>query len=347
VKRVLPLVLAGILAAGCMGDDESREPAPRTVTETQTETVTATPALAAGEIEGIPELVRRVSPSVVAVVLENGEGSGVIWSEDGVIVTNNHVVAGTSTVDVVFASGERVEADVVATDPLTDLAVIRTERDGLPAAEFSERLPAVGELAVAIGNPLGFEGSVTAGIVSGLHRRIPTGTAEGLALVDLIQTDAPISPGNSGGALVDGNGSVVGINVAYIPPAGGAVSLGFAIPGQTVVDIVRQLLDDGEAQHSFLGVEPRELTPEVADQFGLETATGVLVFDVEPGSGAARAELRRGDVIVAVDGEEMNRVEDLFAVLRQRSPGDRVTLTIVRNGREREVTAVLTDRPES
>jgi serine protease DegQ len=347
VKSVVPLVLAAILVAGCTGDDETAEPAPPTVTQTRTETVTATPALGGGEIEGIPELVRRVSPSVVAVVLENGEGSGVIWSEDGTIVTNNHVVSGTSTVDVVFATGERVEADVMATDPLTDLAVIQAGRDGLPAAEFSDRLPAVGELAVAIGNPLGFEGSVTAGIVSGLHRRIPTGSPEGLALVDLMQTDAPISPGNSGGALVDGDGRVIGINVAYIPPAGGAVSLGFAIPGRTVVDIVEQLLEDGEAQHSFLGVEPRELTPEVVDQFGLETGTGVLVFAVEAGSAAARAGLRAGDVIVSVDGEEMTRVEDLFAVLRQRSPGDRVTLAIVRNGEELEVTAVLTDRPES
>jgi serine protease DegQ len=346
VKRVLPLLLAGVLAAGCAGDDEESEGQSQTVT--RTETVSAVPALDEEErAEGIPELVSRVSPSVVAVLVEDGEGSGVIWNEDGVIVTNNHVVQGSSTVEVVLATGVRTEADVVATDPLTDLAVIRADRDGLPAAEFDERVPAVGELAVAIGNPLGFEGSVTAGIVSGVHRRIPAAGAEAAALVDLIQTDAPISPGNSGGALVDAAGQVVGINVAYIPPEARAVSIGFAIPGRTVVDIVEQLLEDGEAQHAFLGVEPRPLTPEVVQNFDLDTETGVLVFTVTEGSGAARAGLEAGDVIVAVDGEEMRTVEDLFALLRQRAPGDRVTLTIVRDGEERQVTATLTDRPES
>jgi serine protease DegQ len=345
VNRVLPLLLAGVLAAGCAGDDEESERQSQTVT--RTETVSAVPALDEERAEGIPELVNRVSPSVVAVLVEDGEGSGVIWSEDGVIVTNNHVVEGSSTVEVVLATGVRTEADVVATDPLTDLAVIRADRDGLPAAEFDERVPAVGELAVAIGNPLGFEGSVTAGIVSGVHRRIPAAGAEAAALVDLIQTDAPISPGNSGGALVDAAGQVVGINVAYIPPEARAVSIGFAIPGRTVVDIVEQLLEDGEAQHAFLGVEPRPLTPEVVQNFDLDTETGVLVFTVTEGSGAARAGLEAGDVIVAVDGEEMRTVEDLFALLRQRAPGDRVTLTIVRDGEERQVTATLTDRPES
>jgi serine protease DegQ len=341
MRVVLGVCLAlPLLVAGCMGgDDESR----RTVTVLEA-SAESSPA-GDGAFDRIPEIVDRVRPSVVAVRRENGEGSGVIWSADGLIVTNNHVVEGTNEVEIVFASNDSVRGRVLATDPLFDLALIEVDRAQLPAATFARNLPDVGELAVAIGNPLGFENSVTAGIVSGLHRDIPSG-GRTPALVDLLQTDAAISPGNSGGALVDADGNIIGINVAYIPPQARAVSLGFAIPAATAVDVLEQLAEDGQAEHAFLGVQPAELTPAIAEQFGLDVPRGVLVQSVVEGSAAAEAGVRAGDVIVAIDGEELEQVENLFAALRRKSPGDNVTLEIVRDGERMEVEATLTDRPE-
>jgi serine protease DegQ len=327
-----------------MADDEP---------QVRTETVTTTAAAATGDgsigmLGRIPALVERVQPSVVSIAVEAGggqsEGSGVIWDDDGTIVTNQHVVAGSEQVEVVLASGDRVRGEVRAASADFDLAVLDVDREGLPAASFADELPAVGEFVVAIGNPLGFENTVTAGIVSGLHRSIPSG-GETPALVDLIQTDAPISPGNSGGALVDLDGEVVGINVAYLPPGEtGAVSLGFAIPAPTAAQVVEQLLETGRVQLAFLGIRPIQVTTELAARFDLAVEEGVAVSVVEPGSAAARAGLREGDVIVALDGEPIRTVEDLFAQLRQRRPGQRVSLTVVRDGDRRELDVTLGGR---
>ena len=292
----------------------------------------------------IPDIVEEVQLSVVAVVSDRGEGRGVIYDEDGVIVTNHHVVEDASELEIFFADGSSARGNVVAADPLSDLAVVRVDRDGLPPAEMRYGLPRVGELAIAIGNPLGFENTVTAGIVSGLHRAIPGAARIAPALVDLVQTDAAISPGNSGGALADGEGRVIGVNVAYIPPTLGAVSLGFAIPAATVADVVDQLLDTGTVEHVFLGVQPAPVTEEVARQFDLDVDTGVLVVGVVPGSGAEQAGLQPGDIIVAVAGEPVESVEQFLGHLRQADPGDEIELTIVRDGEEREVRVVLGQR---
>jgi S1-C subfamily serine protease len=199
---------------------------------------------------------------------------------------------------------------------------------------------------VAVGSPLGFENTVTAGIISGLHREIPGSAQQGIrSLVDLIQTDAAISPGNSGGALLNGRGQVVGISVAYIPPEQGAVSIGFAIPAATAVDVVGDLLRTGRATHAYLGIEPAPVTREVAAQLGLDQAAGVLVMEVGDGTTAARAGLQPGDVIVRLDDKPIDTVEDLFGELRQHRPGDRVTLTLIRDGREQQRTATLADNP--
>ncbi len=298
-----------------------------------------------GVFAQIPDLVARVEPSVVAILTDGGQGSGVVWNDDGIVVTNDHVVARARRLEVAFADGRRADADVVATDPQTDLAVLRTGRSGAPAAAFAEALPRVGELAVAIGNPLGFENTVTAGIISGLGRAIPGAAQEAPALIDLIQTDAAISPGNSGGALVDAGGRVVGINVAYIPPSTGAESLGFAIPAPTVRDVVRQLLDTGRVRHTFLGVRPAPLTPEIAERFDLREERGVLVLEVTAGSPAASAGIRPGDVLVRAGDRRLETVEDFLAVLRARDPGDRVAVTLSRGGDERTVTVRLGERP--
>ena len=343
-RLVLALTAATALAAGCSGGDD--ETAASTATTTVTTTVTTGETASGGDtFARIPALVRQVEPSVVAIVTGTGEGSGVVYDDEGAIVTNNHVIADAQSVEVVLASGEKLAAEVEATDPLSDLAILRVDRNGLPAAEFAETLPEVGELAIAIGNPLGFEESVTAGIVSGLNRTIPSGGGPP-ALVELIQTDAAISPGNSGGALVDADGRVIGINVAYLPPAQtGAVSLGFAIPSTVARSVVTQLLETGEVRRPYLGIEPSQVTSEFADAFGLSVQSGVAVVRVFEGSGSDRAGLREGDVIVAIDGEETPTVEDLFARLRDFEPGDKIKLDTVRGDDERSVEVTLGERP--
>ncbi len=336
------VVLVTALAGACSGDggDEQASRAPATTVKEPT-----TGDAAGGVFGRIPSIVREVEPAVVAVITSRGEGSGVIWDADGTIVTNNHVVAGADRVSVAFADGKRVDARVRATDPVTDLAVLEADRKGLPAARFADQLPAIGELAVAIGNPLGFENTVTAGIVSGLGRAIPGSAPASLALVDLIQTDAPISPGNSGGALVDADGSVIGVNVAYIPPQASAVSLGFAIPAQTVVTTVTELVRTGEARHAFFGVQPASLTPQIAERFSIESDSGVLVLGVVPGGPAKEAGLRPGDVVTNVGDRQVRTVEEFLAALRQRRPGDRVPITVQRDGRPLRLDVTLGDRP--
>jgi serine protease DegQ len=351
--RLAAALVATVLLAGCdIGDGDGDEAA--TTGETAA-TVTAEPPAVEPATDSedddsfgeIPGIVSRVEPSVVAIKLpQGGEGSGVVWDDEGAIVTNNHVVDGSSRVEVVLATGETVPGQVEATDVLSDLAVVRVDRDNLRAADFAETLPIVGELAVAIGNPLGFEHSVTAGIVSGLNRSIPSGGSTP-ALVELIQTDAAISPGNSGGALVDSDGEVIGLNVAYLPPAEtGAVSLGFAIPATVVREVITQLLESGTVRRGYLGIiEPAQVTPEFAEAFGLDVDEGVAVVGISPDSPADEAGLREGDVIVAIEGEETPTVESLFARLRDFEPGDTVTLDIVRGTERRSVDVTLGERP--
>jgi S1-C subfamily serine protease len=280
------MALIGVLSTvvACTSDDD-QQTSPRLTTTTRGESQTS----AAGDgFAEIPDIVERVEPAVVAVLTDSGQGSGVVWGADGVIV---------------------------------------------------------GELAVAIGNPLGFENTVTAGIISGLGRAIPGAAQEAPALIDLIQTDAAISPGNSGGALVDARGRVVGINVAYIPPTVGAESLGFAIPAPTVRDIVTELLENGEVRHAFFGIQPAPITPEIASRFGLSHDRGVLVLDVIDASPATAAGLEPGDVLVRAGGRELSAVEDFLSLLRARDPGDELEVTFTRDGEERVVVVRLGERP--
>jgi S1-C subfamily serine protease len=306
------------------------------------------PSAATGTLsdwERIPEIVAAVEPSVTSIVHDNGEGSGVVWNDEGVVVTNNHVVEGVNEVIVVFADGTRADGQVLATDPLSDLAVVRTDRTDAPPAQFATEIPPVGSLAIAIGNPLGFENSATAGIISGSQRAIPGAASQAPALVDLIQTDAAISPGNSGGALVGADMQVIGINVAYIPPSAGSVSLGFAIPAPTVTDVVTQLLEDGTAEHAYLGVLPAALTPEIVQEFDIPVSEGALIVEVPSGGPAAEAGIRPGDVITAIGETRVSTVEDLLGALRRQKPGDRVTVSLVRDGQESTVEVTLGDFP--
>jgi S1-C subfamily serine protease len=384
-RRLAPAVLAALaaamLAASCSGEDEptpqaqpaatppaaappapapaepapapAATPAPAEPTPAETAPVEPGPAPApspapagqAGVFERIPDVVVQVQPSIVTILTDAGTGSGVIWDADGVVVTNFHVIEQATQAEVALASGERLPAEVLAVDERTDLALLEVDRTDLPAARFAEGLPTVGELAIAIGSPLGFENTVTAGIVSALHRAIPSG-GQTPALVDLIQTDAAISPGNSGGALVDADGAVIGVNVAYIPPSSGSVSIGFAIPAPTVVDVVRQLLETGRVRHAFLGIDLVELTPAIAAQFDLAVTEGIIVTDVGPGTPAEAAGLQPGDVLTAIDGAPLRLAEDFQGALRRADPGDRISLDLVRDGERLTVEATLADRPE-
>ena len=281
-----------------------------------------------------------------------GLGSGVIYRRDGYIITNSHVVQDAREVNVAFADGSTERGEVVGSDPSTEIAVVRVDRDDLPAAKFAEGSLTVGQLAVAIGSPSGFQSTVTEGVVSGVNREVPgrlTGGRQEEALVDLIQTDAAISPGSSGGALADQDGEVVGINVAYLPPQEtGAESIGFAIPSDTATSTADQLVENGQVSNPYLGIRYRDLTPEIAEQFGLSMESGVIVAEVESGSPADDAGLRPRDVITALGSTEIEDSGDLLAALRDYEPGDDVTLTVARGGTggEEQIAVELGERPQ-
>ena len=336
MRRSLVLLTAiALLVGGCQGDGDSEGS-----TTTVVSTISARGAIGSSVFDRIPNIVDRTQPSVVSVVTESGQGSGVLYDQKGFVITNNHVAGEAQRIQIVLASGQTLPAELRAGSARFDLAVLEVDRSGLPAATFARTLPDVGELAIAMGNPVGFENSVTAGIVSGLHREIPAGGATP-ALVDLIQTDAAISPGNSGGALVDADGRVIGINVAYLPPQAGAVSLGFAIPAPIAVSVADQLIESGRVRFAYLGIRPAPVTPELNQSFDLGTDTGALAEEVISGGPAAKAGVESGDVIVQLDDAKIELVEDLFAELREHEPGETVELTVLRDGERRTIDVTL------
>ncbi len=305
----------------------------------QSSTPPATSATAGST--AVVDVVARVEPSVVTIKTSEGLGSGVVYQAGGVIVTNAHVVGSATQVQVSFADGTQIAGQVTGSDELTDLAVVKVQRSGLPAVAVRQELPRPGETALAIGSPLGFENTVTQGIISGVGRQIPASTTGGRPLVDLIQTDAAISPGNSGGALIDGQGRLVGLNEAYIPPSAGAVSLGFAIPSSTVTDVADQLLSSGSVDHPYLGVALAELTADTAQALGMKVTNGALVRQVPTGGPAAAAGVRAGDVIVRFNTTPVATVGDVYAALRAVKPGTVVTLGLNRGGTVTDVKVTL------
>jgi serine protease Do len=349
------LTLAALLASGCSDGETaaSREA-----------NVAQAPPQASEDIpqeEPVARVASQIEPSVVQVNVRAagttpfgeqdaaGVGSGVIYRRDGYIVTNRHVVQGASEVNVAFADGSTEEAEVMGADPLTDLAVVRVDRGGLPAASFMQGEDLrVGQIAIAVGSPSGFESTVTAGIISGLGRELSPeltgGSAQDPSLVDLIQTDAAISPGSSGGALADRNGTIIGINVAYLPPETGAEGIGFAIPSETAVSVADQIIETGEVSSPYIGIGLADLSPEDAERFDLSVDAGVIVDNVEPGSAAARAGLRTGDIITDLEDEPIQDSGDLLGALRDYRPGDTVGLSVIRGGQERTVEVTLGER---
>ncbi|MFB9660770.1 S1C family serine protease [Glycomyces mayteni] len=303
-------------------------------------TVVESVSMNAGDGLTYTDIVNKVSPSVVTIVTDSAEGSGVVYSDDGYIVTNNHVVDGAQTVEVRFSDGTTADAQIIATDTTQDLAVIQVSGvDNLTPITFGDSDSIqVGDAAVALGSPLGLEGTVTTGIVSALDRSMTVAGEEqqgfqqqsSSTLTGLIQTDAAINSGNSGGALVNGNGELIGINTAIATTDSGSIGLGFAIPSNTVQSVVEQLIEGGSVEQGYLGVS-------VADTDG----NGAMVLSVEGGSPAESAGLKEGDIITAVDGNPITSASEVVAAVQGTASGTKVAITYTRDGQEATADATL------
>ena len=286
--------------------------------------------------------VDAVGPSVVHIQAGRGGGSGVVFTPDGLILTNDHVAGESGPLKAIFADGHTLAADLVGRDPDTDLAVLRVGSDlALPWVTLADsRALRVGQIAIAIGSPFGFQHSVSAGIVSALGRSLRS--RSGRLMDDIIQTDAALNPGNSGGPLVSTRGDVIGINTAMIAAAQG---LCFAIPSNTAVLVASKLIRDGRVRRSRIGVAGQSvrIPKAVARQQHLTVPAGVAVASVEPASPAARAGLREGDVIVAYGDTAVAAVDDLQRVLTDEQVGRPAPLTILRDWERRELTVTPVD----
>jgi serine protease Do len=257
-------------------------------------------------------------------------------------VTNNHVVENGSEVQVVMDDGRTLDAEVVGTDTRTDLALLKVESDDFPFVRLSGRKPRVGDWVFAVGNPFGLGGTVTAGIVSAQNRDIGAGPYD-----DFIQIDAPVNRGNSGGPTFNLAGEVVGINTAIFSPSGGSVGIAFAIPAATVERVVAALKEDGSVTRGFIGVQMQPVTREIAEVIGRKEPKGALVAEALAGSPAARAGIRRGDTIVAVDGEPIKEARELSRKIANVAPGTSVMVTFYRDGGERTVSLEIGRQPKA
>jgi S1-C subfamily serine protease len=322
----------------------------------------------------LPDLFQKAEKSVVQItdsseidVFESRLGSGFVYDDNGHIITNHHVVSGGggNRLDVTFPDGIVYRASLIGSDPSADIAVLYVEEVSkeklLPLSLADSSKVRVGERVAAIGNPFGLSGSLSTGIVSGVGRQIPAQEEEGFTIPDIIQTDASINPGNSGGPLLNMRGEVIGINSAIYSTTGQFAGVGFAIPSDTIAQVVPSLITTGSYQHPWLGVAGSDITPGIADRLGLDEPRGFLVMDVVAGSPAEKAGIQRGnedtvidgipmklggDVIIAVDNNTVRKIDDILAYVEtKKSVGDDLKLTILREGQTMEVIANLAARP--
>lgn len=343
--------LATVLVADeVMGDEDGGSDAQETRTPTEVSTGDGP------EAPGVADLYEELRPSIVRITAaststgQSGTGSGVVIDDEGHIVTNYHVVANLDRLDVRFASGDAFPAELVGSDPGNDLAILRIEDppdDLAPATLGDSSDIRVGHSTIAIGNPFDLEATLTMGVVSGLERVLSGANARPMR--EIIQTDTTINPGNSGGGLFNLNGELIGITNALENPSGQEVfvGIGYAIPVDTLARNLDAMIDGETIRHARLGITLQEITPAIADAFDLPVDRGILVGSVEQGSGAGEAGLRPsssnapGDIIVAIDDNEVATFDDLASYLDTREPGDEVTLDVVRDGAEETLTVIL------
>lgn len=269
-------------------------------------------------------------------------GSGVIVSSEGYILTNQHVVDGADQIEVALADGRTATAKVIGSDPETDLAVLKINMTNLPTITLGRSDQSrVGDVVLAIGNPFGVGQTVTMGIISALGRNhLGINTFE-----NFIQTDAPINPGNSGGALVDVNGNLLGINTAIYSRSGGSLGIGFAIPVSTARNVLESIITTGTVTRGWIGVEPQDVTPEIAESFSLVQKSGAIVAGVLQGGPADKAGIKPGDILMSIDGEDITDTTKLLNVVAQIKPGTPAKVHVVRKGKELDVTVVIGKRP--
>ena len=274
-----------------------------------------------------------------------GEGSGVIITSDGFIVTNNHVIDGADTVTVNLPDGREFKAKVVGRDPLTDIAVVKIDSTGLPAITFADSSAIkVGDRVLAVGNPFGIGETVTSGIVSATGRRVGI-LSEVKGYENFIQTDAAINPGNSGGALIDFDGRLIGINTAILSRSGGFQGVGLAVPSNMVSQVAMSLAKTGKVVRGYLGINIQDISPALEDSFNLKDTHGALVGEVVPDSPASRAGIKEGDVITQVNGRSVRDANDLAFTVSGEGPGSKVVLNLLRDGKPMQLTATTVDKP--
>lgn len=269
-------------------------------------------------------------------------GSGVIVAPDGTILTNHHVIEGADGIEVLLADGRRARASLIGSDPETDLAVLRIDLTAVPSIVFADSDAAkIGDVVLAIGNPFGVGQTVTMGIVSALGRtQLGINTFE-----NFIQTDAAINPGNSGGALVDTEGRLLGINTAIYSRSGGSLGIGFAIPASAARGVMEQIVRTGSVVRGYIGVEPQDVTPELAQAFKLPRRDGAIIASVMRGGPADKAGVRTGDILVEVDGRAIPNTATMLNVIAQIPPGSTARFTFVRDGRELGLPITVARRP--
>ncbi len=305
----------------------------------------------------VENVVQKVSPAVVRIVStkevldyfflqvvpQQGLGSGVIIRPDGLILTNNHVIADASKIQVTLSNGKTYKGKVIGADPISDVALVKINAKNLPYAELgdSSKLK-VGQFVVAIGNPYGLDHTVTVGVVSALERNINVGDK---TMHGVIQTDAAINPGNSGGPLVSLDGKVIGINTMIYENAQG---LGFAVSSNTCKKVIDQILKNGKVEWPFLGVEVTTMTPEIADQLHIQYTPGVLVAKVMKGSAADKAGIKQGDIIVSIDGKKVTTSDQLIGIIHSHNVGDHIIVEVKRKGLPEtlRLEAILQAQPE-
>jgi S1-C subfamily serine protease len=358
-RLLLAAVLGGLLGAAAIGAVFTFGPLAKPAATGTSKPATPTTVVVSSKDQPVEGAAAKVLPSVVNVAIEKttaspfgastsrGNGSGIIVSADGYVLTNNHVVEGADRI-LVRLGTEDVVAKVVGTDPSSDLAVVKVARTGLPAAELGRSVDLkVGQTVVAVGSPFGLDKTVTSGIISALHRSdLAAGSQDVAAYTNLIQTDAAINPGNSGGALVDLLGRVIGVNTLIASSSGQlgtpqSAGVGFAIPIDYAKSIADQIIAGKKVEHPYMGISAVTIDEAFSQQYSLPVTNGALIQSVLAGSPAAAAGIRSGDIIVAVGGQPVRSFEDVLAVVRSSTIGQAVSVDVMRDGKKQTLSVTL------